>query len=141
MYVDVEKAAKNHKPDACNRFLLGMMVNNRKEKKMRDMFRGQKRKHSWENTSEIDGTMCSTCIWCRTDETYYLDLPHRFLEIDTNGEQKCRGYDAAQKYLEEHSSKSSMIVLPVIEGTEIFKSFILQCFINYFHLAIHDTQN
>jgi len=124
MYVDIEKAAKNHKPDATNRFLLGMMYNSSssKEKKTISMLRGQRRKRSRENSSEIDGTTCSTCIWCRSDEKYYLDPPHRFLEIDADGEQKCRGYDAAQKYMVEHSSKNSMIALPAIEGAETCKS-------------------
>jgi len=41
-----------------------------------------------------------------------------FMELDDNGEQKCRGKEAAQKYKDEHVSKDSLITLPGIEGEE-----------------------
>jgi len=75
----------------------------------------QRRKHSHENPTSIDGTTCPVCVWCRLDDYYYLDPPHKFLEIGDDGEQKCTGHDTVKKYKEGCISKKSIIILLVQE--------------------------
>ena len=67
----------------------------------------------------LPDTNCPCCIWCRADANFYLDPPHKFNEVDNQGQCKCNGAVAAEQYLQQCVSMKSKIQLTSVKGSDV----------------------